>query len=176
MSRTDSSPNANDVLGRVIFMIEAGALTALFLALVILGLTQIGLRNFSDIALPWADGAMRALVLWLTMVGGVVGAGRLRHIRIDLIESAISTRARVWLRRFVFLGTAAICLAMTWYSLHIVVLEYEFDQTAFLDVPVWVVQLIIPLGFGIMGARFAAWGLIPPSGLLQPGATPDPDQ
>lgn len=176
MRRSEASNDTPDVFGRIIFGVEAGALTILFLALVVLGLTQIGMRNFAGIALPWADGAMRALVLWLTMVGGVVGAGRLRHIRIDLIESVLSTTALVWLRRLVFLGTAAICLTMTWFSLDIVVLEYEFDQSAFLNVPVWVVQMIIPVGFAIMGARFAAWGVIPPAGPLQPGGDVEPDR
>lgn len=175
MPRSDSSSSTDEVLGRIIFRIEAGALTVLFLALVALGLTQIGMRNLAGTALPWADGAMRALVLWLTMVGAVVGAGRLKHIRIDLVETVLPVTALVWLRRVVFLATSAICLTMTWYSLNIVALEHEFQQMAFLDVPVWMVQVIIPVGFGIMSARFAAWGLIPPRGRLQPGGDLGPD-
>ncbi|QKK02722.1 MAG: TRAP transporter small permease [Pseudomonadota bacterium] len=163
MTRTHQTGGA---LGRTIRGLEHALLTVLFLTLVLLGLTQIGLRNFAGIALPWADGAMRALVLWLTMVGSVVASGQLRHIRIDLAERWLAPAARLWLRRGMFLGTASICLAMTWLGLRIVALEYEFRALAFLSVPTWTVQAIVPLGFGVMAARFAAWTIRPPSRLL----------
>lgn len=150
------------VLGRAIGHLESGVLTALFLALVVLGLTQIGMRNLADMALPWADGAMRAIVLWLAMVGGMVASGRLGHIRIDLIERWMSPRPMAMLRRLVFAATALVCLALTWTSLQIVALEFEFRATAFLGVPNWVVQSIVPIGFGIMAARFLAHTLAPP--------------
>lgn len=155
-------------LGRAIRDLEYAVLTVLFLALVGLGLAQIGMRNFGGSALPWADGAMRAIVLWLAMVGGVVAAGRLRHIRIDLIERLLPAPWLVWLRRLVFAATAAVCLALTWTSLDIVALEYEFRAMAFLDVPVWAVQSIVPIGFGIMAARFMARAVHPPGGALHP--------
>lgn len=159
---------AGDSLSRVIRNLEYGALTILFLALVVLGLAQIGMRNLAGTALPWADGAMRAIVLWLAMLGGVVATGRLRHIRIDLIEQWLPETALLWLRRTVFLATALVCLALTWTSLGIVALEYEFRAIAFLNVPTWLVQTIVPIGFGIMAARFAAWAFRPPAGSLKP--------
>lgn len=176
MAAGDADDQHEGLPGRMIFRLEAGILTVLFLSLVGLGLTQIGMRNLAGASLPWADGAMRALVLWLTMIGAVVGAGRLRHIRIDLVENWLMPAKRAWLRRFTLLATAAICLALTWFTLKLVALEYEFSQTAFLDVPVWVVQLIIPVGFGIMAARFAAWGLAPPRGVVRPEGVPGQEE
>ncbi|NBB93270.1 MAG: TRAP transporter small permease subunit [Gammaproteobacteria bacterium] len=155
-------------LARAIRDLEHFVLTVLFLSLVGLGLAQIGMRNFGGSALPWADGAMRAIVLWLAMVGAVVATGRLRHIRIDLIERLLPGPWLVWLRRPVFAATALVCLALTWTSLDIVALEYEFRAVAFLNVPTWAVQSIVPIGFGIMAARFLAWALHPPKGPLHP--------
>lgn len=157
-----------DTAARVLRGLEAGLLTTLFLSLVVLGLAQIGFRNLAGMALPWADGAMRAIVLWLAMVGGVVATGRLRHIRIDLIERWLPPRGVVWLRRGVFGATALICLALTWTSLDLVALEYEFQAVAFLDVPNWLVQSIVPIGFGLMAARFLAWAVAPPSVTVLP--------
>lgn len=167
MPRIDRDTES-DTAGRAIRGIEGGVLTALFLALVVLGLAQIGFRNLAGTALPWADGAMRAIVLWLTMVGGVVATGRLRHIRIDLVERWLPAKGVVWLRRLVFAATALVCLALTWTSLDIVALEYEFQAVAFLDVPNWVVQVIVPIGFGLMAARFLAWAVAPPSVTVLP--------
>lgn len=167
MARTEHA-TANDSAARTIRYLEAGTLTVLFLALVILGLAQIGFRNLAGTALPWADGAMRAIVLWLAMLGSVVATGRLRHIRIDLIEHWLPDAAVAWLRRTIFGATALICLALTWTSLDIVALEYEFQARAFLNVPNWVVQFIVPVGFGMMTARFLAWTLFPPARTVLP--------
>lgn len=168
MAKADDRQPPDDPAARASRYLETGVLTVLFLALVALGLAQIGFRNLAGMALPWADGAMRAIVLWLAMVGGVVATGRLRHIRIDLVERWLPPRGVRWLRRFVFAATAVVCLILTWTSLDIVALEYEFQAVAFLDVPNWVVQAIVPVGFGIMAARFLAWAVFPPSASVLP--------
>lgn len=162
--------NGSDSAARVIRNIEAGLLAVLFLALVVLGLAQIGFRNLAGISLPWADGAMRAIVLWLAMIGGVVATGRLRHIRIDLVERWLPPVGVIWLRRVIFAATALVCLVLTWTSLDIVALEFEFQAVAFLDVPNWLVQAIVPIGFGLMAARFLAWAVLPPSRSILPMA------
>lgn len=173
MSEPDHDKD-QDPAARSIRWIESGILTILFLALVALGLAQIGFRSFAGMPLPWADGAMRAVVLWLAMLGGVVATGRLRHIRIDVLERRLPTLAVIWLRRAVFAATALICLALTWTSLDIVALEYEFKAVAFLNVPEWMVQVIVPLGFGMMAARFMALAVLPPFGLVP--SLPDRDR
>lgn len=158
----------SDPAARALRWIEQGSLTTLFLALVVVGLAQIGFRNFAGIALPWADALMRALVLWLTMIGAVVATGRLRHIRIDLVERWLAPATVAWLRRAMFGATAGVCLIMTWTSLDMVALEYEFQAVAFGDVPNWIVQAIVPLGFAMMAARFLAWTVAPPRGDVPP--------
>jgi TRAP-type C4-dicarboxylate transport system permease small subunit len=164
----DNEDVRSDSTARALRWIEQGSLTALFLALVIVGLAQIGFRNFAGIALPWADALMRSLVLWLTMVGAVVATGRLRHIRIDLVERWLSPRSVAWLRRVMFGATAVVCLIMTWTSMDMVELEYQFQAVAFLNVPNWIVMTIVPVGFAMMTARFTAWTLFPPSGAVPP--------
>lgn len=159
---------AEDPAARSIRWIESGTLTVLFLLLLALGLVEIGFRYVAGVALPWVEDAMGAVVLWLAMLGGVVATGRLRHIRIDLLERWLPIVAVIWLRRVIFALTAFVCLALTWTSLDIVALEYEFQAVAFLDVPNWMVQAIVPTGFGMMAARFLAWAVLPPSGILSP--------
>ena len=141
-------------LGRWIRRIELGLIAFLFIALVVLGLTQIGLRNLADSALPWADPAMRAGVLWLAMLAAVLAAGESRHIRIDILGRLLPPQARSWVDRILFLLTAAVCLVMTAASLKIVRIEYEFADLAFLAVPRWAVLVIIPVGFALMSWRF----------------------
>ena len=131
-----------------------GLLTILFLALIALGLTQIGLRNLADSALPWADPAMRAIVLWLAMLSAALAAGESRHIRIDVFSRFLPAAASAWVARGMFLATGLLCAGMTYLSMDTVALEMEFGDIAFLSVPKWMVLSIIPVGFALMAWRF----------------------
>lgn len=141
-------------LGQWIRKFELGLIALLFIALVVLGLVQIGLRNLADSALPWADPAMRAGVLWLAMLAAVLAAGEARHIRIDVLGRLLPPGLRAWVDRALFLLTAGVCLVMTAASLKIVRIEYEFADLAFLAIPRWAVLVIIPIGFALMSWRF----------------------
>lgn len=159
---------------RSIRWIESGTLTILFLILLVLGLTDIGCRAFAGMTLPWIDAAMRAVVLWLVMAGAVVATGRLRHVRVHILERWLPAAAVIWLRRVLFAATALTCLALTWTSLDVVALEYEFQAVAFLNVPMWLVQAIVPIGFAMMAGRFLAWAVSPPCATLSP--VPEQDE
>lgn len=141
-------------IGRWLRRAEIGLLAMLFLALVVLGLTQIGLRNLADSAMPWADPAMRAGVLWLAMLSAALAADEARHIRIDILGRYLPPGVRDWVDRGVFALTSLVCIAMTAASMRIIALEYEFADLAFPGVPRWVVLAIIPFGFALMGWRF----------------------
>ncbi len=148
---------------RVVDGVESSVLVALLLTLIGLGLAQIILRNLFGTALPWADGAMRAIVLWLAMLSAAMAAGHLKHIRIDVLERLLPPSVQRWVARLMLLSTGAICLSMAWLSLRMVALEFEFRTQAFLNVPNWVVVLIVPIGFALMAARFLAHALLPPT-------------
>lgn len=174
MNRPEPGDGVFEQIQRGLGRLESGLLTLLLLALIGLGLAQILLRNFAGISLPWADGAMRAVVLWLAMIAGAIAAGKLKHIRIDVVERWLAPAVRVWSQRVIMLATAGVCLIMSWLSLSMVALEYEFRTVAFLDVPSWVVVLIVPIGFGLMAARFAGHAFAPTSHIITPPG-PDPD-
>lgn len=150
-------------LGRWLRQVEIGLLAVLFLALVVLGLTQIGLRNLADSALPWADPAMRACVLWLAMLSAALAADEARHIRIDILSRYLPPGLRGWVERGVFVLTSLVCLAMTAASMRILELEYEFSDLAFLGVPRWIVLAIIPIGFALMAWRFMRRAVLGPT-------------
>jgi len=140
--------------------LESLLLTLLLLGLMGVGLTQIVMRNLG-IALPWADGVMRSMVLWLAMVAGVMAAGQLRHIRINLIEHWLPTAWVGWVNRLAYLIAAAVCFVMSWFGMEMVAIEASFGAVAFFNVPVWVVQMIVPIGFALMGLRFGLISVSP---------------
>ena len=149
----DDAPPASG-LGHLVRNIEVGLLSAIFIAIVVIGLTQIGLRNFADSSLVWADDAMRAGVLWITMLAGVLAAGQARHIKIDVLLHRLPERVQPWVQRAMHLLTALICVTLAAASVSLIQLEMQLNDIAFLNVPRWGVLIIIPIGFALMGWRF----------------------
>ncbi|PKL95992.1 MAG: TRAP transporter small permease [Gammaproteobacteria bacterium HGW-Gammaproteobacteria-8] len=157
-------------IGHLLRRVEYGLLSALLLAVVGIGLVQIGMRNLADTSLPWADPAMRAAVLWIAMLAGVLAAGSAQHIRIDALLSHLPAAIRPWIDRVVLLATALICVALAVASIDIVRLEFEIGDLAFATVPRWAVLAIIPVGFGLMAFRFVYRALLPAVPQTAPGA------
>lgn len=148
----DSPPPGG--LGHLVRNLEVGLLSAIFVAIVVIGLAQIGLRNFADSSLVWADDAMRAGVLWITMLAGVLAAGQARHIKIDVLLHRLPEKFQPWVQRAMYLLTALICVTLAAASVSLIQLEMQMNDIAFLSVPRWGVLMIIPVGFALMGWRF----------------------
>ena len=140
--------------GRLFRKLEVALLSLIFIAIVVLGLTQIGLRNLADSSLPWSDAAMRAGVLWIAMIASCIAAAESKHIRIDVLSKLLPPVWARWIGRLLLFATGVICIAMVYASLPVVRLELEFQELAFLNVPRWLVLAIIPTGFILMALRF----------------------
>jgi len=151
--RSEEGSSASGPAG-LIRNLEVGLLSAIFLGIVIIGLTQIGLRNFADSSLVWADDAMRAGVLWITMLAGVLAANQARHIKIDVLLHRLPEKVQPWVQRVMYLLTALICVTLAAASVNLIQLEIQMNDLAFLNVPRWAVLIIIPVGFALMGWRF----------------------
>ena len=66
--------------------VENAALVAVLAAMILLAGAQIVLRNFFDSGFPWADEALRLMVLWVAMLGAVAAGRENRHIAIDALS------------------------------------------------------------------------------------------
>lgn len=162
-------PEPRGALARTVRTVEYTLLALLFLAVVVIGLAQIALRNLAGTGLPWADPAMRAGVLWIAMLAGVLASGTAQHIRIDALLPKIPVAMRPWIDRGVLIATALICITLAAASIEIVRLEYQFSDLAFGPVPRWLVLAIIPTGFGLMSLRFLYRALLPGAGASSAG-------
>jgi TRAP-type C4-dicarboxylate transport system permease small subunit len=136
----------------------AGRAEVLFIALllvtlVILGVTQILLRNLFDSGLLWADPLMRHIVLWLGAAGAAFASGRMRHISVDALTRVLPAHLRPARRVIVHTVTAAAAYALAIATVRLVVDERSFGEVAFLGVRTWVLQLILPAAFVLMTYR-----------------------
>ncbi len=156
---------------KLLHRIEDSLLAGLLGAMILLAGLQILLRNFFDAGLLWIDPLLRILVLWLGLLGAAVATRRDRHIRIDLLPQRLGRSAERWLSAAVDQVSGWTCLAVAWFSLHWVRLDYADGITAFAAVPAWLVEAIVPAAFALMGVRFVLRSAVTALGRRDPADT-----
>lgn len=129
--------------------------------MVLLAFLQITLRNLADVSLSWGDPMLRVLVLWLALIGSIAATRDDNHIRIDILSRFLPERFSGILSAATNLFSAAICSLITWHATLFVTMEYQDGTVAFSNIPAWILESIIPIGFGIMAIRFAINTFVP---------------
>jgi len=139
----------------VLHRLEDGVLALLLGAMVLLAPLQIFLRVFFDEGLTWADPLIRVLVLWVGLLGAVAASRGDRHITVDVLARVLSGRPRALVGVVVHAFTTTVCAVLAWHSWRFVETEREFGSVAFMDVPAWIPELILPFSFGVIALRYA---------------------
>ncbi|MES9899740.1 MAG: TRAP transporter small permease [Sedimenticola sp.] len=141
-------------LTRLLTIIEDGLLVILLTAMILLAGAQIFLRNFFDAGFIWADPSLRIMVLWVGLLGAMVATRNSRHISIDVISHYLMDGHKAWINRLTDGFAAIVCLLVSWHGVRFVLFEMEEGAILFLNIPAWLCELIIPIGFVVMGLRF----------------------
>lgn len=131
---------------------DAGIITLLMLMLG-MSVYQVAARNFGFAGFIWFDTATKLIVLWLAMLGAMRGARLRNHIAIDLIShyaTGLTLRAMHFITYFT---SAAICFTAAYYCFLFVREEYNYPMNAFLNVPTWLAESIIPFALFVIAWR-----------------------
>jgi TRAP-type C4-dicarboxylate transport system permease small subunit len=150
-------------------LLEESALALFLGAIIVLSAFQIVLRNFFDAGYIWIDPLLRALVLWVTFLGALAATSRGRHIAIDVVSRLLPGAGRRLLARSTAFIAGSICVALANAGYEYIGLEREFSSHAFLGLPTWAVQIILPVGFALLAFRFLADALFGPKEEELPG-------
>jgi TRAP-type C4-dicarboxylate transport system permease small subunit len=152
-------------LDRLLMKFE-GWLIVLFLStMVSLTFFQVILRAFYTHAqfywanavlghLDWAEPLVRLLVLWITFLGASLLTGDNKHIKIDLMSAILPPKWITYRELILALFTAVISSLLLKASIEHVSMEMAFGGALFLQLPSWIGQLILPIGFSIITFRF----------------------
>jgi len=130
--------------------------------MVVLAVAQIFYRNIFGEGIVWIDPLLRALVLWVAIGGAVVATRTDNHIRIDFFTRYIPEKYIKYMQRSVYAFCVFICGLIAWHALRFVLMDYEYGTIAFADIPAWVTELVIPLGFSMMAIRYLLLFISPP--------------
>ncbi len=132
---------------------EDALLLTILIGMILLAGTQIFLRNFFDYSLFWGDEMLRLMVLWLTVAGGLAASRMDKHISIEVLDRFLSAKAQLATKVIIDVFTACICGLFAWHSGRFVMSSYEFGDTLMKNTPAWTLQIILPIGFGLMAYR-----------------------
>ncbi|ETW95848.1 MAG: hypothetical protein ETSY2_47510 [Candidatus Entotheonella gemina] len=138
-----------------ISVLERAAVVVSFAGLMLLGLLQIILRNVFASGLFGADEILRHLVLWVGFLGASLATREQRHLRIDILSRMLPSKYQLWLDAGTHLLALAGCVMLAQAAWAFVREEWMAETVLTAGIAAWIVQSIIPLGFGLMACRFA---------------------
>ncbi|MBN2009113.1 TRAP transporter small permease [candidate division KSB1 bacterium] len=134
--------------------IERVLIIIILTVMILIAFLQIILRNFFSSSISWGDILLRHLVLWIGFFGASLAAREGKHINIDVLNRLIPKRIRRITDMLVNLAAAAICFLLTHASIQFIGFEMDGGGVLFSDIPVWVAEVVIAFGFGLMSFRF----------------------
>ncbi len=144
-------------LSRRFNRIEELFISLLLLAMIFLASLQIFMRILFDSGLIWADPLLRHLVLWVGMLGAALATKHGKHITIDIFSHLLPARGALWLNLVLNLFAAVVCGFLTWAAFLFIKNEIAFGSgRELVGIPVWAWNLIFPIAFALMAARFSA--------------------
>jgi TRAP-type C4-dicarboxylate transport system permease small subunit len=142
---------------RSVCIIEDTVITVMLCTMVLLVLLQIVLRNVYFTGIPGAAEMVRHLVLWVAFLGAGIAAREGKHIRIDAVHRILPESLKYTAEVLTGLFTTIICAILFYASLQFVRTDFGLGTTiGFLNCPVWILEVVIPVGYGIVTLRYGA--------------------
>ena len=160
MSRATSIVRKLDTAGRAA---EDTLLLVILLAMILLAGGQIVLRNVFEFSLFWGDEMLRLMVLWLTVAGGLAASRLDKHISVEVLDRFLPVKFQMPVQIILDLFTSAVCAVICWQSSRFVMSSYEYGDTVMNNVPAWIAQIVMPVGFGLMAWRHLLYAFKRPS-------------
>lgn len=145
----------------------------LFTSLFIVTLEMTGRSAFS-VSFLWSEELSRYLLVWTTYLGASAALGERAHIRVLFVVARLPYRARQVVEGLGLALCLVFTVTLTWAGVRLVQDSRFFGMMSpdsALPVPIWMFQLIVPVGFALMSLR-----LVVLLALLVRGRLPPPSE
>lgn len=131
----------------------ATALTVMAVAVFL----QVLLRYLFSTGIPWAEELARYLMIWAGFFGASLATRSRRHLKVDLLARIVySDRLKAIVQRFALAISALFCLFLCRLGILLVHHSYTTGRLSpTMEIPIWTIQLSIPISLGLMALRFA---------------------
>ena len=139
---------------RVARSLETWLIVIVLGGLILLGASQIVLRNAFSIGFAWSDGLARLAVLWLGLLGALAASRDGRHITMGALARVLPPTLQVAAGVSADVFGAAVSAALAYASWQFVGDSREFGDTMLADLPAWWFQAIMPVAFALIAWQF----------------------
>ena len=156
-------------INNILAKIESVLLIIILFSMILLAFLQVILRNFFSTSIFWGDTLLRHLVLWIAFIGASLATRENRHINIDVLSRSLSKSVKRIISIIVNLFASTICFFLLKASITFLKYEKESGSTLIKEIPIWIFQIIIAIGFGLMMLRFFIHALENIIGQKSPG-------
>jgi C4-dicarboxylate transporter DctQ subunit len=129
-------------------------LVVLLSSMIVIAFLQIVLRNLFSTGLAWGDPLVRNLVLWIGFIGAALATREGKHINIDVVSRWMPPLGKGLAEFLTELFSFFICGLLTFAALKFIKNEAQMGNVAFLEIPAWIPEIILPVVFGLMALRF----------------------
>jgi TRAP-type C4-dicarboxylate transport system permease small subunit len=155
----------NETLGRV----EKFLMGAMLSVMILLAFLQILLRNVFSTGISWGDPLVRYLVLWVGFIGASLATKEGKHITIEIFSRWFAGHRSLYLKAISSLVSAFVCGLLTFAGWTFVQNEAQMGTIAFLEIPAWIPQIIIPVTFALITLRFVFSFFAELANIFKPG-------
>jgi tripartite ATP-independent transporter DctM subunit len=132
---------------------ENALLAAALAAMALIPILEMALRAAFGRGIPGATALTQHLTLAVGMVGAAIAAREGRLLAISGLHALLAGRAVDLARIASSAVTAAVAAALCWAGARFVLEEREVGKQLVEGLPVWWVQVLLPLGFGLIAWR-----------------------
>jgi TRAP-type C4-dicarboxylate transport system permease small subunit len=144
-----SAGPAFDLMARLIQVATGGVLVAL----VVLVCGEAILRGIANVSLGFAEEVAGYFVVMLTFFGAALALRSGALFQVHFLFDALPVGARTRLQRLFVVAALVICAMLAWKTGDLVLSSLERGKFAptVLRTPLWIPQLLMPAGFGVIG-------------------------
>ena len=100
----------------------------------------------------WAAELSQLCLIWGCLIAMAWLLSARRHIAVDAVMQLLPVGVQRWVEAAAMLVVAAFSAMVTWKGWDIFLDSFERGRTtgSLLDLPSWIVELAVPLGFGLL--------------------------
>ena len=126
------------------------------LAMGILPVLELALRTFFDTGIPGSSGYVQHLTLWVGFLGAMIASREHSHLTLSGSVAFLPRHLQRTGTVFAATVSTAVASGLFWASLQFVRAEVASPSHIAGFLPIWAVELILPIGFAVVALRFIA--------------------
>lgn len=135
--------------------LEAAALGFGVIAMTLVSVVNVFMRNIVGESLTFADEVNQLLIVMITFLGVGYAARQGRHIRMTAFFDALPRLPRKLAMMLIAASTALLLFALAWYSVDYAIHARRIGAvTPSLQIPLWLGYSVVPLGLAVGGLQY----------------------